>query len=149
MRDAFAMIARYWVASASFALISPLRGQLPPEGGSLSIEFKVIYMTTTMNRLPVSTWNPLGVNYAPASAALPAVPAAGWAKAEALSPALPAGVTAPAAADFGSFAASGMGGRDRRLAGRKRQPCQPSGRDRHRRRARRVETRSTPTTPTH
>ena len=66
-------------------------------------------MTTTMNRLPVSTWNPLGVNYAPASAALPAVPAAGWAKAEALSPALPAGVTAPAAADFGSFAASGMG----------------------------------------
>ena len=62
-----------------------------------------------MNRLPVSTWNPLGVNYAPASAALPAVPAAGWAKAEALSPALPAGVTAPAAADFGSFAASGMG----------------------------------------
>ena len=30
-------------------------------------------MTTTMNRLPVSTWNPLGVNYAPASAALPAV----------------------------------------------------------------------------
>ena len=40
-------------------------------------------MTTTMNRLPVSTWNPLGVNYAPASAALPA--------------------------DFGSFAASGMG----------------------------------------
>ena len=47
-------------------------------------------MTTTMNRLPVSTWNPLGVNYAPASAALPAVPAAGWAKAEALSPALPA-----------------------------------------------------------
>ena len=52
-------------------------------------------MTTTMNRLPVSTWNPLGVNYAPASAALPAVPAAGWAKAEALSPALPAGVTAP------------------------------------------------------
>ena len=66
-------------------------------------------MTTTMNRLPVSTWNPLGVNYAPASAALPAVPAAGWAKAEALSPALPAGVTAPAAADFGDFAASGMG----------------------------------------
>ena len=66
-------------------------------------------MTTTMNRLPVSTWNPLGVNYAPASAALPAVPTAGWAKAEALSPALPAGVTAPAAADFGSFAASGMG----------------------------------------
>lgn len=66
-------------------------------------------MTTTMNRLSVSTWNPLGVNYAPASAALPAVPAAGWAKAEALSPALPAGVTAPAAADFGSFAASGMG----------------------------------------
>ena len=66
-------------------------------------------MTTTMNRLPVSTWNPLGVNYAPASAALPAVPAAGWAKAEALSPALPAGVTAPAATDFGSFAASGMG----------------------------------------
>ena len=66
-------------------------------------------MTTTMNRLPVSTWNPLGVNYAPASAALPAVPAAGWAKAEALSPALPAGVTAPAAADFSSFAASGMG----------------------------------------
>ena len=66
-------------------------------------------MTTTMNRLPVSTWNPLGVNYAPASAALPAVPAAGWAKAEALSPALPAGVTTPAAADFGSFAASGMG----------------------------------------
>ena len=62
-----------------------------------------------MNRLPVSTWNPLGVNYAPASAALPAVPTAGWAKAEALSPALPAGVTAPAAADFGSFAASGMG----------------------------------------
>ena len=62
-----------------------------------------------MNRLPVSTWNPLGVNYAPASAALPAVPAAGWAKAEALSPALPAGVTAPAAADFGSFAVSGMG----------------------------------------
>ena len=43
-------------------------------------------MTTTMNRLPVSTWNPLGVNYAPASAALPAVPAAGWAKAEALVP---------------------------------------------------------------
>ena len=37
------------------------------------------------------------------------MPAAGWAKAEALSPALPAGVTAPAAADFGSFAASGMG----------------------------------------
>ena len=66
-------------------------------------------MTTTMNRLPVSTWNPLGVNYAPASAALPAVPAAGWAEAETLSPALPAGVTAPAAADFGSFAASGMG----------------------------------------
>ena len=66
-------------------------------------------MTTTMHRLPVSTWNPLGVNYAPASAALPAVPAAGWAKAEALFPALPAGVTAPAAADFGSFAASGMG----------------------------------------
>ena len=66
-------------------------------------------MTTTMNRLPVSTWNPLGVNYAPAAAALPAVPAAGWAKAEALFPALPAGVTAPAAADFGSFAASGMG----------------------------------------
>ena len=80
-----------------------------PRGGSLSIEFKVIYMTTTMNRLPVSTWNPLGVNYATASAALPAVPAAGWAKAEALSPALPAGVTAPAAADFGSFAVSGMG----------------------------------------
>ena len=32
-------------------------------------------MTTTMNRLPVATWNPLGVNYAPASAALPTVPA--------------------------------------------------------------------------
>ena len=43
---------------------------------------KVIYMTTTMNRLPVATWNPLGVNYAPASAALPTVPADGWAKAE-------------------------------------------------------------------
>ena len=94
-------------------------------------------MTTTMNRLPVSTWNPLGVNYAPASAALPAVPAAGWAKAEALSPALPAGVTAPAAADFGSFAASGMGA-ETDASGRKRQPCQPPGRDRHRRRARRV-----------
>ena len=52
-------------------------------------------MTTTMNRLPVSTWNPLGVNYAPASAALPAVPAAGWAKAEALSPALPASFLFP------------------------------------------------------
>ena len=49
-----------------------------------------------MNRLPVATWNPLGVNYAPASAALPTVPADGWAKAETLSPALPAGVTAPA-----------------------------------------------------
>ena len=66
-------------------------------------------MTTTMNRLPVATWNPLGVNYAPASAALPTVPADGWAKAETLSPALPAGVTAPAKADFGDFAASGMG----------------------------------------
>lgn len=65
-------------------------------------------MTTTMNRLPVATWNPLGVNYAPASAALPTVPADGWAKAETLSPALPAGVTAPAEADFGDFAASGM-----------------------------------------
>ena len=64
-------------------------------------------MTTTMNRLPVATWNPLGVNYAPASAALPDLPAEGWAQAEALSPALPAGVTA--AADFGDFAASGMG----------------------------------------
>ena len=66
-------------------------------------------MTTTMNRLPVSTWNPLGVNCAPASAALPTVPADGWAKAEILSPALPAGVTAPAEADFTDFAASGMG----------------------------------------
>ena len=66
-------------------------------------------MTTTMNRLPVATWNPLGVNYAPASAALPTVPADGWAKAEILSPALPAGVTARAEADFGDFAASGMG----------------------------------------
>ena len=36
-------------------------------------------MNSTMNRLPVSTWNPLGVNYAPASAALPGVPAGGWA----------------------------------------------------------------------
>ena len=42
-------------------------------------------MNSTMNRLPVSTWNPLGVNYAPASAALPGVPAGGWAKAAALS----------------------------------------------------------------
>ncbi len=66
-------------------------------------------MTTTMNRLPVATWNPLGVNYAPASAALPGVPAGGWAKAEALSPALPAGVTAQADADFAHFAESGMG----------------------------------------
>ena len=61
-------------------------------------------MNSTMNRLPVSTWNPLGVNYAPASAALPGVPAGGWAKAAALSPALPAGVTAPAEADFAHFA---------------------------------------------
>ena len=66
-------------------------------------------MNSTMNRLPVSTWNPLGVNYAPASAALPGVPAGGWAKAAALSPALPAGVTAPAEADFAHFAESGMG----------------------------------------
>ena len=66
-------------------------------------------MTTTMNRLPVSTWNPLGVNSAPASAALPDTPAEGWAKADALSPALPAGVTAPAEADFTDFAESGMG----------------------------------------
>ena len=65
-------------------------------------------MTTTMNRLPVSTWNPLGVNYAPASAALPGVPDGGWAKAEAFSPALPAGVTATDA-DFADFAESGMG----------------------------------------
>ena len=66
-------------------------------------------MNSTMNRLPVSTWNPLGVTDAPASAALPGVPAGGWAKAAALSPALPAGVTAPAEAAFAHFAESGMG----------------------------------------
>lgn len=90
-------------------------------------------MTTTMNRLPVSTWNPLGVNYAPASAALPAVPAAAGLGRGAV-PCPARRCARPAAADFGACRQR-HGCRDRLLAGRKRQPCQPSGRDRHRRRA--------------
>ena len=35
-------------------------------------------MNTNMNRLPVPTWNHLGVNFAPDKAALPEVPANGW-----------------------------------------------------------------------
>lgn len=74
-------------------------------------------MTTTMNRLPVSTWNPLGVNYAPAAAALPDAPAGGWGKAEANTPALPHGAAFAATADFSDFAESGMGAEaDRWLA---------------------------------
>lgn len=44
-----------------------------------------------------------------ASAALPAVPAAAGLRPRRCPLPCPAGVTAPAAADFGSFAASGMG----------------------------------------
>ena len=35
-------------------------------------------MNMNMNRLPVPTWNHLGVNFAPDKAALPQVPANGW-----------------------------------------------------------------------
>ena len=77
------------------------------------------------------------------------MPAAGWAKAEALSPALPAGVTAPAATDFGSFAASGMGAETDAWLAANANLVNHLAVTRHRRAAPVVvETRSTPTTPT-
>ena len=42
-------------------------------------------MNMNMNRLPVPTWNHLGVNFAPDKAALPQVPANGWGTAAARS----------------------------------------------------------------
>ena len=65
-------------------------------------------MNTTLNRLPVPTWNRLGVNFAPAAAALPAVPDGGWGAAQVAESPLPAGVCA-AAPDFADFSASGVG----------------------------------------
>ena len=67
-------------------------------------------MNTKMNRLPVSTWNHLGVNFAPAAAALPQVPADGWGTANATA-AVPAGIrtNGPASEIFDTFAESGMG----------------------------------------
>lgn len=53
---------------------------------------------TNMNVLPVPTWNHLGVNFAPDTAALPEAPAGGWGKANETVSALPAGVQATAAA---------------------------------------------------
>ena len=65
-------------------------------------------MNTTLNRLPVPTWNHLGVNFAPAAASLPEAPAGGWGTAAVSAAALPAGVC-DAAPDFSAFAESGMG----------------------------------------
>lgn len=63
-------------------------------------------MSTNMNRLPVPTWNHLGVNFAPDKAALPAVPANGWGTAV-TETAVPAGFAL--GVDFEQFAESGMG----------------------------------------
>ena len=67
-------------------------------------------MNTKMNRLPVPTWNHLGVNFAPAAAALPEVPANGWGTANATA-VVPAGIrtNGPAPEIFDTFAESGMG----------------------------------------
>ena len=62
-------------------------------------------MTTTMNRLPVPTWNQCGVNSAPNAAALPAV--RDWGEVD-LAFTLPAGV-GEAETGFDTFAESGMG----------------------------------------
>ena len=64
-------------------------------------------MNMNMNRLPVPTWNHLGVNFAPDKAALPQVPANGWGTAAATA-AVPAGIRTNAV-DFETFTESGMG----------------------------------------
>ena len=61
---------------------------------------------TTMNRLPVPTWNQCGVNTAPAAAALPENPG-DWGEAN-FAVTLPAGV-GESEEEFTNFAASGMG----------------------------------------
>lgn len=65
-------------------------------------------MNTTLNRLPVPTWNRLGVNTAPAAAALPAAPIGSVNTAQVIESPLPTGVCT-AAPDFADFAASGVG----------------------------------------
>ena len=65
-------------------------------------------MNTTLNRLPVPTWNRLGVNAAPAAAALPAAPIGSVNTAQVIESPLPTGVCT-AAPDFADFAASGVG----------------------------------------
>ena len=63
---------------------------------------------TNMNRLPVSTWNQCGVNFAPSAAALPAVPQGGFGAVNSRLSPLPAGVT-ESENFFSDFAESGMG----------------------------------------
>lgn len=67
-------------------------------------------MNMNMNRLPVPTWNHLGVNFAPDKAALPQVPANGWGTAAATA-AVPAGIrtNGPETEIFETFTESGMG----------------------------------------
>ena len=67
-------------------------------------------MNMNMNRLPVPTWNHLGVNFAPDKAALPQVPTNGWGTAAATA-AVPAGIrtNGPETDIFETFTESGMG----------------------------------------
>ena len=67
-------------------------------------------MNMNMNRLPVPTWNHLGVNFAPDKVALPQVPANGWGTAAATA-AVPAGIrtNGPETEIFETFTESGMG----------------------------------------
>lgn len=65
-------------------------------------------MNTTLNRLPVPTWNRLGVNTAPAAAALPAAPIGSVNTAQVIESLLPTGVCT-AAPDFADFSASSVG----------------------------------------
>lgn len=62
---------------------------------------------TNINRLPVPTWNQCGVNSAPSSAVLPAIPADDWGDAN-IAVTLPAGV-GEAEEGFSVFPESGMG----------------------------------------
>ena len=84
-------------------------------------------MNMNMNRLPVPTWNHLGVNFAPDKAALPQVPANGWGTAAATA-AVPAGIrtNGPEIEIFETFTESGC------LPGRQRQRERASRRGRGR-----------------
>ena len=98
-------------------------------------------MNMNMNRLPVPTWNHLGVNFAPDKAALPQVPANGWGTAAATA-AVPAGIrtNGPETEIFETFTESGMGvAADAFLAGqRQRERASRRGRGRCHRDARRL-----------